>query len=136
MDSVQCIFLCRIPSRKTIYTCGCNLIMKMEIGILIRNKLFYLTNSALIRVTMMAEFFLNAMPEKTTFRSATSNIILNEYWHLWSAMRLHNMDNRFIYEFWASWTIELSTNFVQLEQQQLLERSTGDRNRLFLSKHS
>lgn len=101
-------FYAGFPSRKTIYTYSCNLIMKMEIGMLIRNKLFCLTNSTLICVTMMVEFFLNATLEKSTFRSATSNVILDEHRHLQSALQFHNMGNRNIYELCRIGTVTLT----------------------------
>ncbi|GFV10289.1 transposable element Tc1 transposase [Trichonephila clavipes] len=73
MSCAQGFLYTRFLSRKTIATCGYNGPMCIGAGVLIGSRSSFLTNSASICGTMMAEFVSGARPVNGTFRSALSN---------------------------------------------------------------
>ncbi|GFW88578.1 uncharacterized protein TNCV_828471 [Trichonephila clavipes] len=88
VDCMQGYLYTGSPSRQTIDSCVGNGVMNTEPGGLIGNKLFFLTNPALICGTTMAAFVLDAMPVNAPFQNTLSNVILDKHPDIWSEVRL------------------------------------------------
>lgn len=83
-----------ITSMPAAAVCSGTYETRMQIAV----SCFYLTNPGLTCDTTMAAFILNVMPLNATFRSAISNIIVDEHRKLWSGMLLDIMDYRSCYD--------------------------------------
>ena len=75
--------LCKSPSRQTIESCVCNVLMSTEPCKVIFTKLSFLMNHAVICGTMISAFVLDSMPVNTAFQSALSNDIVADYLNIW-----------------------------------------------------